>query len=247
MVDKQSPLPFYFQLEEAIKKRIEKGELAPGQMIPSEREYAEHHGISRMTVRQAITNLVNDGYLYRQKGKGTFVARKKIEQKLQGLTSFTEDMKARGMKPSSRLIRFKIVPASEVVAQELAIQVYDPVYEIQRVRLADDLPMALETTSIPANLVHGLTEEHVRGSLYQYIGAVLETPIDYARQMIESSSAREVESEYLGVKKGSPILLIQRNTYLSDGTALEVVQSAYRADRYKFMIEMHRIQDSQSL
>lgn len=247
MVDKQSPLPIYFQLEEAIKNRIENGEVSPGEMIPSEREYAERHGISRMTVRQAINNLVNDGYLYRQKGRGTFVARRKIEQKLHGLTSFTEDMKARGMEPSSRLIRFKIIPASEGVAHELAICPYDPVYEIQRVRLADDLPMALETTSISANLVQGLTEEHVRGSIYRYIESVLDTPIDYAKQVIESSAARQSESEHLGVKKGSPILLIQRNTYLNDGTALEVVQSAYRADRYKFIIDMHRIQDSQRL
>ncbi|HET7577928.1 MAG TPA: GntR family transcriptional regulator [Bacillales bacterium] len=242
MVDKASPLPIYFQLEEAIKTRIENGELAPGNMIPSEREFAERHQISRMTVRQAINNLVNDGYLYRQKGRGTFVAHKKIEQKLQGLTSFSEDMKARGMKPSSQLIRFKIVPASESIAQELGISPYDPVYEIQRVRLADDLPMALETTAIPANLVQGLTEEHARGSLYEYIEKAVASPIEYGKQIIESSVARQSESKFLDVKKGSPVLLIQRNTYLKDGTSLEVVRSVYRADRYKFVIDIQRIQ-----
>ncbi|HET7658643.1 MAG TPA: GntR family transcriptional regulator, partial [Bacillales bacterium] len=217
MVDKQSPLPIYFQLEEAIKHRIENGDWSPGDMIQSEREFAEQHKISRMTVRQAINNLVNDGYLYRQKGRGTFVAMKKFEQKLPVLTSFTEDMKTRGMKAGSKLIRFKIIPSVVEMAEELKIPLYDPIYEIQRVRLADDLPMALETTAIPANLVHGLTEEHAKGSLYEYIEENLSSPIHSAKQMIEASAARESESEYLGIKKGSPVLLIQRTTYLSDG------------------------------
>lgn len=247
MVDKQSPLPIYFQLEEAIKVQIENGDWIPGEMIRSEREFAEKHQISRMTVRQAINNLVNDGYLYRIKGKGTFVAKKKFEQKLPVLSSFSEDMKARGLKPSSKLIRFKIVPASNEIASELAIPIFDPIYEIQRVRLADDVPMALEMTAIPANLIQGLTEEHAKGSLYEFIEDVLSSPIDQAKQVIEASVAHEPESEHLGIKKGSPLLLIQRNTYLSDGTALEVVRSAYRGDRYKYIVEMNRMQENESL
>lgn len=247
MVDKQSPLPIYFQLEEAIKIRIENGEWNPGDMIQSEREFAEKHKISRMTVRQAINNLVNDGYLYRKKGKGTFVAMKKFEQKLPVLTSFSEDMKARGMKPSSRLIQFKVVPASNEIAGELQIPVHGPVYEIQRVRLADGIPMSLETTAIPARLIQGLTEEHAKGSLYEYIEKELSSPIHQAKQVIEASAARQPESDHLGIKKGSPILFIQRTTYLSDGTAIESVRSAYRGDRYKYMIEMNRIQQNESL
>lgn len=243
MVNKRSPVPIYYQLEEEIKNRIEKGELMPGDMIPSEREYAEQNGISRMTVRQAINDLVNDGFLYRQKGKGTFVARKKIEQPLQGLTSFTEDMRKRGMVPSSKLIRFGIVPAPKKIARQLEIEPDAPIYDIQRVRVADDVPMALETNAISANLVKGLTEEHARGSLYQTIEGKLAQRIDFARQVIESSTARESESEALDIQKDSPVLLIQRNTYLTDGTPLEVVKSVYRADRYKLMIDMHRIQD----
>src|SRR5699024_385163 len=98
MIDKNSPIPIYYQLEEHIKKLIQDGELTPGDMLPSEREYGERYSISRMTVRQAITNLVNGRILYRVKGKGTFVMEQKMEQDLQGLTSFTEDMKARGLK-----------------------------------------------------------------------------------------------------------------------------------------------------
>ncbi|MFC6600901.1 GntR family transcriptional regulator [Ectobacillus funiculus] len=112
----------YYQLEEQIKKQIESGELQPGDMLPSEREYAELINVSRMTVRQAMNNLVDGGYLYRQKGRGTFVAEKKVEQELGSLTSFTEDMKARGLVPSSKLLSFEIIPAPEKIANQLQIK-----------------------------------------------------------------------------------------------------------------------------
>src|SRR3954471_13942573 len=111
MINKNSPIPIYYQLEGYIKELIENGELQPGDVLPPEREYAEKYQISRMTVRQAFTQLVNEGYLYRLQGKGTFIAERKIEKPLQGITSFTEDMKARGLTPGSQLINFKIVPA----------------------------------------------------------------------------------------------------------------------------------------
>lgn len=239
MIDKYSPLPIYYQIEEAIKGRIEKGELQEGEMIPSEREYAETYGISRMTVRQAITNLVNDGYLTRRKGKGTFVANQKIEQRL-GLTSFTEDMKARGLKPSTKLIDFQISEARGKIAAGLGIHPGDEIYEIQRVRLADNIPMALETTYLAADLVKGLNQRIVQGSLYQFVEEELGLNIDYATQELEASVARETESEVLRIAKGTPVLLIRRYTYLKDGRPLELVQSIYRGDRYKFIIDMQR-------
>ncbi|WP_017726079.1 GntR family transcriptional regulator [Halalkalibacterium ligniniphilum] len=240
MIDKSSPLPIYYQLAEQLKKRIESGELQPGDALPAEREYAEQLQISRMTVRQAINNLVNDGYLYRQKGKGTFVAEKKLEQQLVGLTSFTEDMKARGLVPSSRLLHFKIVPATDKIADQLKINKYEPVYEIVRIRLADDVPMALETVYISANLVIGLTEEVIHHSLYQYIEEKLGFTISRATQTLEAALASEMEMKHLNIKKGVPILLIERHTFLEDGVPLEYVKSSYRADRYKFTINMNR-------
>ncbi|MFC4076384.1 GntR family transcriptional regulator [Salinithrix halophila] len=240
MIDKNSPLPIYAQLEEQIKERIESGNLKPGDGLPSEREYCERYGISRMTVRQAINNLVNDGYLRREKGKGTYVAEKKLEQQLQGLTSFTEDMKARGMEPSSTLLHFEIVPAPESIAQLLSVGQHEPVYRIRRIRLADGKPMALETSHIPANLVPGLTPDIVAGSLYQYIEERLRYPIDHSNQVIESAAAGEMESRHLSIPAGCPILLIQRDTFLKDGTPIETVKSAYRADRYKFVTTIRR-------
>ncbi|MGE7767008.1 phosphonate metabolism transcriptional regulator PhnF [Peribacillus sp. NPDC096540] len=240
MIDKNSPLPIYFQIEEQIKRQIESGEFQAHNALPSEREYAEKFEISRMTVRQAINNLVNDGYLYRQKGRGTFVADKKLEQQLNGLTSFTEDMKARGLNPSSKLLSFEIIPASKKIANELHISIYAPVYEIKRIRLADDVPMALETVYMSANLIKGLTEEIINLSLYQYVENYVKLKIDYATQTLESAIASDTEITHLAIPKHSPILFIQRNTFLKDGTPLEYVKSAYRADRYKFTITITR-------
>jgi len=240
MINKNSPIPLYYQLEEHIKELIEEGELKPGDALPPEREYAEKYQISRMTVRQAFTQLVNNGYLYRIQGKGTFVADRRIEQALQGLTSFTEDMKARGLKPDSQLIVFEIIPATIQIANQLSITEYSPVYEIKRVRLADGVPMAIETNYISANLIKGLTEEIVNQSLYGYIEGQLNLQIDNASQVIESSVASQSEAKLLNINKGAPIMLIQRNTYLKDGTPVEFVKSVYRADRYKFMIQMKR-------
>jgi GntR family transcriptional regulator len=240
MIDKSSPLPIYYQIEEQIKQKIDNGELQPGDALPSEREYAEQFEISRMTVRQAINNLVSEGYLFRQKGRGTFVAEKKLEQNLVGLTSFTEDMKARGLKPSSQLVSFEIIPAPEKIANRLSITKYAPVYEIKRVRLADDVPMALETVYISANLVKGLTEDIVNSSLYQYIEGQMNLKIGRAVQTLESTIAHEIEEKHLKVEKGAPILVMERHTFLENGVPLEIVKSAYRADRYKFTIEMNR-------
>jgi GntR family transcriptional regulator len=239
MIDKTSPLPLYYQIEEAIKQKIDKGEWESGSMISSEREFAENYEVSRMTVRQAINNLVNDGYLTRRKGKGTFVSGKKIEQKLLGLTSFTEDMKARGYNPASKLVSFKTIQANHQLAKALEISQNEEVYEIKRVRLANDVPMAVETTFVPAQLI-SLKEIHIKeGSLYSQVENA-GFHIDYATQSLEASVAREAESEILEIAKGAPVLLIQRQTYLTTGKPLEVVHSVYRGDRYKFMIDMKR-------
>jgi len=240
MINKSSPIPIYYQIEEFIKELIENGELRPGDSLPPEREYAERYQISRMTVRQAFTQLVNEGYLYRMQGKGTFVAERKIEQPLQGLTSFTEDMKARGLEPGSQLIHFEIIPATKQIAGQLLIAEYGPVYEIKRIRMADSVPMAIETNYISANLVKGLTEQIVNKSLYAHIEGQLDLRIESASQIIESSIASQSEANYLKISKGAPVMLIQRNTFLKDNTPVEFVKSVYRADRYKFMIQMKR-------
>lgn len=240
MINKNSPVPIYHQLEEYIKQQIEAGILREAAVIPSEREFAEVFQISRMTVRQAINNLVLEGYLTRQKGRGTFVSKKKVEQELQGMTSFTEDMLSRGMNPSSTLLSFQIIPADKNTALDLKIEENDSVYKIKRIRLADGAPMALETAYIPVEIVPGLTEENSNLSLYQYIEQHLSLSISEATQEIEASIADSDDAKTLEINIGDPILLIERISYLQDGIPFELVKSTFRADRYRFVHTMKR-------
>ncbi|MGX9290460.1 GntR family transcriptional regulator [Bacillus sp. A015] len=239
-IDKQSPIPMYHQIMENLKKQIEDGTLAPDTLIPSEREYAERFDISRMTVRQALSNLVNEGYLYRQKGKGTFVSRKKFEQPLQGLTSFTEDMRQRGLKASSQLVDFKKTACPEHLLPVLQLSNSDAVYELKRIRLANDEPMAIETSYIPETFAGDLTKEHLTGSLYEYIENHTGLAIGLAKQELEANVASEQEAHVLSISTGSPVLSIARTTYFQNDLPFEYVLSVYRGDRYKLIHTMER-------
>ncbi|ELK44456.1 GntR family transcriptional regulator [Halobacillus sp. BAB-2008] len=240
MLDKKSPLPMYYQIEEDIKGKIESGLFGVGKTIPSERELSEQYGVSRMTVRQAVSNLVNEGALYREKGKGTFVSERKIEQPLTGMTSFTEDMKKRGMTATSRLIGFSVISAPPDIARKLHLEQGEEVYEIQRIRFADGKPMAVEQTFLPIALVPGVDESIVMGSLYEHIEENHDYKIDKATQVIEATTADQEQSELLAIPYGAAVLHIERLSVLTNGTPFEVVKSSYRADRYKFISEIHR-------
>src|SRR5215472_17456577 len=135
---KNSPLPRYYQLKEIMRERVQSDEWKPGDLIPSERELSEKYGISCMTARQAITDLVKEGLFYREQGKVTFVSERKITQQLMRLTGFTEDIKARGQKPGTKVLSALMFPADEITAEKLRIDPGILVFRLQRLRLADD-------------------------------------------------------------------------------------------------------------
>lgn len=237
MVDKSSIVPIYHQLKTLIQTQILSGEYPVGAQLPSEREFCDTYAISRMTVRQAIIDLVNEGLLKRERGRGTYVAKPKIEQGLQ-LTSFTEEMLQRNLVPGTRLLFLRTETAKGRAVARLHTFEDQLIHIIARLRLADGEPMAMETSHIPVSLVKELTPaalEH--GSLY----AALRKDglhMAYAEQTLEASLAKGDEAELLGIKLKAPVLLIERTTYLSDGTPVEYVRSVYRADRYKFSLRL---------
>lgn len=240
MLDKQSPIPIYIQIEEQLKQQIQQGDFPVGASIPSERELSERFAVSRMTVRQSITKLVNDGLLYREKGRGTFVASPKVEQPLNGLTSFTEDMESRGMVPSSKLIGFDILEPESDVAQELQLNEGDRVYFVERIRFADDKPMAIERTYLPVKHFPDLTEESFQGSLYAVIENQQQLKISHATQRMEAGLVKKEDAGLLHIQPPAAILLIERISFLEGDLPFEVVRSTYRADRYKFTTEIQR-------
>lgn len=240
MIKKNSPVPIYFQIEQHIREKIDKKELKPGEMIPSEREFAEKYQISRMTVRQAITNLVNEGYLQRERGKGTFVAVKKFEKNVRGLTSFSEDMRSRGLEPGTQVLDFIIIEADSLIASNLQIEEGAKVYQIERLRLADQQPIAFEVFYMSEDLVPGLTREVAGHSIYRYVESEIGLHLTSGVQELEATTAHKREASALGIKVGAPVLYIQQITYLEGQQPLEFVKSYYRADRYKYKVEMVR-------
>lgn len=240
MLDKQSPIPIYIQIEEQLKQQIQQGDFPIGTAIPSERELTERFSVSRMTVRQSITNMVNDGLLYREKGRGTFVASPKVEQPLNGLTSFTEDMISRGMVPSSRLIGFEILEADPDVAENLLLAPGDKVYFVERIRFADAQPMAIERTYLPVERFPHLNEDSFQGSLYAIIESNQQLKISRATQRMEAGLVKKEDADLLQIKSPAAILMIERISYLDGELPFEVVRSTYRADRYKFTTDIQR-------
>jgi GntR family transcriptional regulator len=238
-LDKNSSIPLYYQVEQMIKDMIDSDQLLPGQRAPSERELAETFGISRMTVRAAMSNLVADGYLYSVLGKGTFVASPKMHQNLLDLTSFTEDMRRRGLKPGARLLEMGISnEASSKVYRVLGLAEHEELIRIYRLRTADGEPMCLETSYLLRDLFPWLFEEDLEsGSLYRALES-RGIELTRAEEQLEATVVRETESQLLTVPVGYPALLIERTTYTTNDKPIEYVKSLYRGDRYQFSVTL---------
>lgn len=232
-IDLRSPVPKYYQLKEIIRDSIEKDELGPGQIIPPERELCARYGVSRMTARQAVMELVNEGLLYREQGRGTFVAEAKVRQGTGRLTSFTEDMRGRGMEVSSTVLDVEGDSAGPVVARLLRIDPGDRIVRVRRVRNADGKPMALETSHLLYDVAKGILEVDLsERSLYEELGKA-GVVIASAEQSYEAVLVNEAEGPHLGVPAGSPALLIERVAFDVEDRPFEYVKSLYRGDRYR--------------
>jgi GntR family transcriptional regulator len=212
--------------------------LGIGQAIPSERQLTADLGVSRLTVRAALDELVRDGYLVRRRGSGTFVSEPKIAQELT-MTSFTEDMQSRGMSPASRTLELKIVPAGAQLGRLLHVSPSEPVMVAKRLRLADHETMAIETLHVRESLVPDLTaadlQEH---SFYELLRKRYVTTIAGGVQTIEPTVTDEEESEALGIPLHSPAFLFERVSRDSSGEVVEFVRSVYRGDRYRIVTDL---------
>ena len=240
---RHSPVPRYHQLKEILREKIRSGEWKPGDLIPSERELSETYGISRMTTRQAVTDLVNEGVFYREQGKGTFVTRHKITQQLMRLTGFTEDIRARGQQPSTRVLSIHMRPASEVVAEKLRVDVGQLVFCLQRLRLADGEPLAIELSHINFKGCEKLLEEDLeQNSLYRLLESKYMVPLMEAEQEIEAGLAGNEEAQILKIPVGSSVLYIRRTTYTDRFQPIEYAKSVYCGNKYVFYANLKREQ-----
>jgi GntR family transcriptional regulator len=232
-------IPLYYQLKVHIESQIRSGAWRPGDQVPSESVLGEKFHVSRTTVRQALGELVNQGLLTRVQGKGTFVAHPRIRQRLTRLTGFTEDFQARFMKPASQILRQEKEPALSRVASALRIAEGTPVVVLERLRLANDLPMAVEISHLREDLFPSFNaEEFPGGSLYAYLAETFNTIPTTAHQDIEAIGCPGPQARLLGLPKNGPVLHMYRTTFDQSGQPFEQVESFYRGDRYVFQAEL---------
>jgi GntR family transcriptional regulator len=218
---------------------IENDELKPGDTIPTERELCEIQGVSRMTINKAIMSLVNEGILYREQGKGTFVAKPKENQKLTGLEGLTEEMRVKGLKINTNILSFEIKKATKQNKNMLNISEEEKIIEITRLRICENKPFALETVYIPYSLFPDMTIEKVQGkSLY----GVFKEKYGYypkkAKQTIEPISLNEYQSILLQQQKNALALLFTRTAYVENDVPIEYTKSIYLSDIYKYEITL---------
>ena len=226
--------PLYVQLTEYLQYQIRSGAYGSGCKLPSERELAEEFNVSRMTARQALQQLVQNGLAYSQVGKGTFVRVSKINQELRELTSFTEEMDRRGSHTSSRVLMAKVGQATDSVAEHLQIPPESQVVILQRVRLADNQPLALETSHLNALRCPGILQGHnfSQQSLYRVLREVYGIRIVWANQWIEARLPNQHECDSLNIAPQMPILDLTRVTFNDIDEPIEFVRSAYIGERY---------------
>ncbi|CAI9402582.1 GntR family transcriptional regulator [Nocardioides sp. T2.26MG-1] len=234
------PRPKHAQVRDALAE-LATTELGPDAAIPSERELMATYAVSRDTVRKAINALVGDGLLVKVHGRGTFVARPRLETQLH-LASFSQDMRRRGFTPSTRLLAIELAQPPAEVAKALGLDRTAMAWKVDRVRLADDEPIALENGWHPASLLPGLDRHDLGGSLYELLAHEYGLVIDSAEQTLWGESASEVVAARLDAPAHTPLLVFRRVSKAGP-RPVEYVVSRYRGDRYEVHMSLGRDSD----
>lgn len=230
--------PLYYQLAEIIINDIKTRNLQENDKIPTEREYCEKYNLSRATVRQALSYLEQKGYLYKEQGRGTFVSFRGIKQKLLKFYSFTEEMKKLGKVPKSKIISFKKINGEDKILKELNLAGRETIFELERLRIADNEVVMFEKTYMPVNKMNSLSKEKLlNNSLYEVLQNDYGISFTKAIERFSVLVADQEMAKILGVNIGSPLLKLQRWTYMG----MEIVEytiSFIRGDMFKFEVEL---------
>lgn len=237
-IDKSVPVPLYYQLKEAILDEIRKGNYESGSMIPTEKNISDFFQISRTTVRQAITELVQEGWMYRVKSKGTFIAQKKIQQDfMQKLETYEEQMKRLGVVPKTEILEFRVVYAPHIVAEKLQIPEKSEVIYLYRKRFADEVPIVLVETYLPmADCEFIIDEDMQTESLYKKLGKTENTRIYCVKRIVEAVEASSNDVKLLNIKKGKPVQKFETVGYNVFGKPIEYSIARYRGDYNRFEV-----------
>ncbi|MCF6334569.1 MAG: GntR family transcriptional regulator [Spirochaetales bacterium] len=240
-ITKSNPTPLYYQICEIIRDEIATLSLQPGELLPSETELIKRFNVSRATVRKALDALAAEGVVYRLQGKGTFVSDKRIGQELTALTGFVEDMLELGFTPSSQLLKTDQVAASSIVAKQLNLSPGDMVTYIERLRLADNIPLSFDTTWLPDSIGQKIVSNDLNiYPIYSLLEDKYNIILDEANYKVDASTAEGEIADLLQIQPGDPIFVITRTAYTTEKLPIDYEKLYYRADRISFSMHFDR-------
>lgn len=241
-LDKTSPVPLYLQLKSKILAEIESGALKAGDLLPSEAELVAALAISRPTVRQALSELSVEGYVHKQRGRGSFVSYPKIEGRfLSKLQSFAEEMRQQRLTPSTTVLSLAKIDGIPQVNDRLGLPHSEPLIALSRLRFADGAPVVIVDTCLPYTPFAGLlTADLENASLYDTLERDYATRVSRVARTIEAAPAAAQDAELLRVKQGAPVCLVHTVAYSVDNRAVEHSVARYRGDMTRFSLELYR-------
>lgn len=239
MIKKAYIPPVYIQIKDILIEKINSGEIKSGSQLPSEREISETYKISRMTARSALTQLVDLGYAYRVKGKGTFVRFPNLERDFVKLSGFSQMLSSKGIKPSNKVVKSGIIEADKKIATLLETTIGTKVYEIVRVRYGDNIALALEYSYLPVSLFDNLLQyDFESNSLYKVIEDIYEHKLKFSKQWIKITTLYKNEARMLDVIEHTPAFLLESISYDMDERVVEATRSLNIGDRTTFYTEL---------
>ena len=240
-IDPTSYKPLYLQISEILRNQIKAGTFCPGDLLPSENDLLEQYTVSRNTAQRAIEDLVTDGLAIRVQGKGTYVPKSLVNFGLHRLTSFSEEMRFKGLEPSSKIIKFMLEKPEAHIAQKLNLAPGDKVYNLVRIRYGDEHAMALQNSSLPAKMCPGLEAfDFSNKSLFNVLEKDYHLHISWQAQNLKPCNARKYEANALEIEVGTPLLYLNGVAYLERDIPIEYKTIYYRSDLYDFSMRSIR-------
>jgi GntR family transcriptional regulator len=237
IINHDSKVPLYHQLKEQIQKDILNGGYQEGDLIPSERELSDQYGLSSTTIRRALNDLVQENFLERKAGRGTFVRQIKVKRDLRKVIGFTKNMQEMGLQPSTQVLSVRVLNANPFARKRLGLIKGEKVVRLERLRLADGIPMMLETRYIRTDLCPGIEKEDLSSSLWKVFEEKYGLKPTRHSQNMNIAQVSNHAAELLTLKNGAHVFLIIGVTYVKDNVPIECEESRYRADKYELAFE----------
>ncbi|MEH7107697.1 GntR family transcriptional regulator [Bacillus sp. JJ1764] len=228
----------HLKVKDAIISLIKAGEYKPNTQLPTEAEFCKIYGVSRTTVRTALQQLVSEGYVYRQQGRGTFVSNNKVKQKLTStVQTFTEQIAMQGKNPLIKVLNLQVIPADSFLAEIFDLNEGDPINKLERARYVNDEPLQYEIAFLPWKITPGLNQEDCEKSLYHLLERQFRLKVKRTVEYLEIAAVEQDIAEILHIQEGSPCFSLETYAHASDETVIEYSKTIFRGDMANFVIE----------